>query len=303
MSTNATSNRAASTGHLRKARKPPVEHVDHGPAMTPPKSGPTPTANGVHAATGSKVSAAGNAQSGSSTRSSKPVLAVQFSHRVMMNFQMSSRLLGPLMPYGVELMPFRSAYYITLMASNISGVKFWGLPIFPSFNVISLRTYVRATENPDVVGTFTLRRFVSSSAGAWLLRKHLGVSATVLPIKQDFKSAKNTALPSVGYGWTVKDAENKLSVKTRSQVSAATENSKNRWMLGHINEISVSKKSVSVMKTIKPNCKTYDVSKANFKCSTLRMFGEAFVKPLGKRPSSVYLSTGGTTKFFSSQKI
>lgn len=230
-------------------------------------------------------------------RPPKPVLTAQFDHRVMVNFKMSSRLLTPLLPVGIELLPFRSAHYITFMASHISGVKILGLPLFPSFNAISLRTYVRSKTDPHWMGTFTLRRYVSAGTGAWLLKKHLGIAATVMPIKREVTSAKNAALPSVTYRWKIKDAQNVLTVKARSRVNSQSENSKNRWMLEHLNEFSVSPHGVSVMQAIKPNCKTYDVGKANFKCSAKRMFGDAFVKSMTARPSSVYLFNGGKTKF------
>lgn len=236
-------------------------------------------------------------------RSPKPVLTAQFDHRVMVNFKMSSRVLAPLLPAGIELLPFRSAHYITLMASHVGGVKFFGLPLFPSFNAISLRTYVRSVGDPSSTGTFTLRRYVSTIAGAWLLKKHLGIAATIIPIKREIKSDKGAALPSVAYRWKIKDAQNVVLVKARSQVSSESENSKNRWMFEHLNEFTVTQKTVSVMKVIKPNCKTYDVSKANFKCSAKRMFGEAFVKPLAARPTSVYLFDGGKTKFLPQRKI
>lgn len=233
----------------------------------------------------------------------KPVLSAKFNHRVMINFKMSSRVLAPLLPAGIELLPFRSAYYVTFMATNISGVKVWGLPIFPSFNAIALRTYVRSAVDPKWVGAFTLRRYVSSSSGAWLLKKHLGVAATVISISRDIKTDKGDLLPSVAYRWTIREAKNVLSVKARSQVSSENEKSKNRWMLDHLNEFSVSAKNVSVIKAIKPVGKAFDVSKANFKCSANRMFGEAFVKPLAARPASVYLFNGGSTKFLPSRII
>ena len=86
----------------------------------------------------------------------KTVLTAQFNHRVMINFKMSPRDLAAQLPAGLELLPFRSAYYVTFMATHIRGVKMFGLPIFPSFNAISLRTYVRSPKTPGISGTCLL---------------------------------------------------------------------------------------------------------------------------------------------------
>ena len=233
----------------------------------------------------------------------KPVLTAQFVHRVMINFQMSSHLIAPHLPIGLELLPFRSGYYVTFMASHIRGVRMFGLPIFPGFNAISLRTYVRSLVNPDLTGTLTLKRYVSSSAGAWLLKKQLGLTAGVIPIKRKIKSEKGALLPSVGYLWQIGDASNVLRVKARSQIFTTSENSKHGWMLDHLNEFSASKNRVVLRRVIKPSCKTFDVAKANFKCSAKKMFGPSFVKPLSSRPSSVYLFTGGKSQFLPEEKV
>jgi len=68
-------------------------------------------------------------------------------------------------------------------------------------------------------------------------------------------------------------------------------------MLDHLNVFAASNRQVLFHRTVKPKCKTFDVAKANFKCSAKQMFGQTFVKPLSSRPSSVYLFTGGKTKF------
>ena len=231
------------------------------------------------------------------------VLVAQFNHRVMINFKISSRVLAAQLPSGLELLPFRSAFYVTFMATHIRGVKMFGLPIFPGFNAISLRTYVRSEKDPNVSGTFTFRRYVSSSAGAWLLKKKLGLTANVIPIKRKVKSGKGAPLPSVGYLWKIGDADGLLRIKARSQVREGTKESKHGWMLNHLNEFTVVKNKVVVHKTGKPKCQIYDVAKANFKCGAKRMFGQSFVKPLENRPGSVYLFNGGKTKFMTGEEL
>ena len=237
------------------------------------------------------------------TAEQKPILSAQFDHRLMINFQMSSHLIASHLPAGLELLPFRSGYYVTFMVSHVRGVKKFGLPIFPGFNAISLRTYVRSMKHPELTGALTLKRYVSSSVGAWLLKKNLGLPAIVIPIKRKIKSEKGALLPSVGYLWKIGDAESVLRVKARSQIFTTSENSKHGWMLDHLNEFSASKNGVFLRRALKPKCKTFDVAKANFKCNAKKMFGPSFVKPLSSRPSSVYLFHGGKTQFFGQEKM
>ncbi len=277
MSANTTSNRTASPRQLSKTLSP---------AKDADATGRQNQAAHAHA-----------------SAKQKAVLMAQFNHRVMINFKISSRALAAQLPAGLELLPFRSAFYVTFMATHIRGVKMFGLPIFPGFNAISLRTYVRSAKQPTIAGTFTFRRYVSSSAGAWLLRKKLGLTATVIPIKRKLESGKGAPLPSVGYLWKTGDAEDLLRITARSQVRDGTKESKHGWMLNHLNEFAVVKNKIVVHRAVKPKCKTYDVAKANFKCSAKRMFGQTFVKPLESRPGSVYLFSGGKTKFMTGEEL
>lgn len=271
MSANTTSNRTASPRQLSKNLSPAKSgNANQGQAQT------------IHAQAGVEQKAA---------------LVAQFNHRVMINFKISPRSLAPQLPAGLEPLPFRSAFYVTFMATHIRGVKMLGLPIFPGFNAISLRTYVRSKKEPAVSGTFTFRRYVSSSAGAWLLKKNLGLTANVIPIKRRVESAKGTPLPSVGYFWKTGDAEDLLRITARSQVRNGGQDSKHGWMLDHLNELTNVKNKIVFHRAVKPECKTFDVAKANFKCTAKRMFGPTFVQALESRPGSVYLFDGGKTQF------
>jgi len=161
---------------------------------------------------------------------------------------------------------------------------------------------VRSSKDPSLSGTYTFRRYVSSSAGAWLLKKNFGLTAHVIPIKRKLKTAKGAPLPSVGYGWKAGDADNLLRITARSQVHDDSDQSKHGWMLNHLNELTIARNKVVIYQATKPKCKTYDVAKANFKCSAKKMFGQAFVKPLESRPASVYLFNGGRTNFIIGQE-
>lgn len=277
MSANTTSNRTASPRQLSKNLSPAKRgSANRGQAAA------------IHAKAGMEQ---------------KTALVAQFNHRVMINFKISPRSLAPQLPAGLELLPFRSAVYVTFMATHIGGVKMFGLPIFPGFNAISLRTYVRSKKEPTVSGTFTFRRYVSSAAGAWLLKKKLGLTATVIPIKRMVESAKGAPLPSVGYFWKTGDADDLLRITARSRVRNGAKESKHVWMLDHLNELTIVKNKIVVHRVVKPECKTFDVAKANFKCTTKRMFGPTFVQSLESRPGSVYLFDGGKTEIISGVEL
>lgn len=275
MSANTTSNRTASPRQLGKN-------------LSPSKGATSGRDQAARTGTGAEQ---------------KTVLVAEFNHRVMINFKIPPRVLAAQLPAGLELLPFRSAFYVTFMATHISGVSMFGLPIFPSFNAISLRTYVQSVKDPTLSGTFTFRRYVSSSAGAWLLKKKLGLVANIIPLKRRLESAQGSPLPSVSYLWKTGDADDLLRITARSQVRDGSKESKHGWMLNHLNEFTVVKNKIVVHKTVKPKCKTYDVAKANFKCSAKKMFGQTFVKSLASRPGSVYLFSGGKTKFISGEEL
>lgn len=244
---------------------------------------------------------------------SSPALCLEYSHSVLVSFQIEPRQLLPMLPKGLEPESIRSsAYYVNLVATHYRRSAIWGLPVVPAFNSLVLSTNVRATANTDLKGKFVFRRRISKSLAAWQLQRKLDLTPDVCSIKWKLASSKSSSLPAINFTWKSREADNYLKVKARSRIGNVLEYPKARWILDHRSEFAISqsadgKSHQQILRIhhafLDTKCKVYDVAQAGFKCDAVRLFGSEFSKALARRPSSVILLSDGSKAFSSGKDI
>lgn len=247
-------------------------------------------------------------KSGSSDSSPpfNPTLSLEYSHSVLVSFQIDPRRLLPLLPKGLEPELIRSGYYVNVVATHYRRSSLWGMPVVPPFNSLVLSTNVRASTNADLKGKYVFRRQISKNLAAWHLQKKLDLEPVVGEIKWKAISKDASSLPGVNFFWKAAETPNYLKVKARSRINEVLGHPKARWMLDHRSEFAISnspdsKRSQKIMRihhaSPDENCQVYDVAQAGFKCDTRKIFGTEFSKALARRPSTVFLMCDGHKAF------
>ena len=247
-----------------------------------------------------------------SSSAAVPKLRLDYSHSVVVSFQIDPRHLNASLPQGVVLDSSRSSHYVEITITHFRRSRACGLPLIPAFNSLTLSTSVRGAADASQKGKFIFRRCVSSNLAAWKMRR-LITEPKVIDIKSVCQSNGKSNLPAVNFLWKSGEAANYLKVKSLSSVKDPLSSNKTRWIIDHQSEFVLPSSShkkrancsgLAIFRGL-PDlaCTAYNVGQAGFKCGTKRLFGEEFNKALSRRPSSVFLFCDGKRAFTAAESV
>lgn len=224
------------------------------------------------------------------------LLKAEYHDIVAANFQIDPAILEEYLPRHLELDDFNGDTYVTLMAMVVRKVNMLGLPRY--FCELSLRFYVRRTGPIRRKGTCFLKNYVSSPTGAWVLSSKFGRPFQKIKITQANSGFRGSGVPEAVYNWQVEENVNKLRVKARSPIKNDGLDTKVGFILSHTNHYESIKGKTFEYRVKRPNWVAWDAAQANFTCDVKRLFGPQFVKPLARRPASVFVTAGSEIEIF-----
>jgi uncharacterized protein YqjF (DUF2071 family) len=236
--------------------------------------------------------------------SSKPLMQAVWSEIVAINFQIDPAILEPRVPKGLELDFYKDETYVSLVAMNLKNVKMMGfpIPISRGFEELNLRFYVKRKVGPRYIsGACFIKDYVPNAVGSWVLGTLFKSTFARLKMKREssgFGSRDESVVPSIHYQWKVGDSENRIKIRARSRMKKTGSDTKVGFILNHNHEYSVRDSKIYEYRMQRPAWTVWDAAHANFECNTKRLFGEEFVKPLSKRPSSVFVAEGSPVTIF-----
>lgn len=236
----------------------------------------------------------------------KPLLQADYSDLVAINFQVDDQILKPLVPAGLELDYFAGETFVSLVAMKIKRLKIWGLPfsLIPAFPEISLRFYVRRTRgDKSENGTCLIKDYVGGATAAWYLQSQFKSEFAKLKIQGKSKGFVPNEIPEVEYRWKYDDQWNNLRVRARSRITNTGTGTKVGFILEHSNYFASQKGRTIAYRVERPQWEVWDAAQANFNCDVKNLFGRAFIKPLSKRPASVFVSAGSHVTVYRPSEI
>lgn len=228
-------------------------------------------------------------------------VTVQHSNAVALNFVIGSDILASALPAGLVVDHHKGDTFISLVCMQVRKIPFCGMPIVPGFCELSLRCFVSERENPDRKGVLILKSYASGSLGPWVLGNIVPMEHGSLPIKSQCKTGKGA--PELDYGWKIEGHENRMRIRGRDQIMKMDSSSKLGFILAHRSRYLTHKGITSAYDVTSPEWAIWDAAQANFTCDVRRLFGAQYVKPLGARPISVYVSEGSMVKLHKARKI
>lgn len=235
----------------------------------------------------------------------KPLMKVAMREVVAVNFLVPPDILKEHIPKGLELDYFGDETYVSLVCMVVGKLGLMGIPLAPSCSYLNLRFYVRRPGDPlKRRGTCSIRNYVSSSTGAWLLGSRLESDFQKMKIKNKNSGflGKST-VPEAEYQWKVDDHWNKLRTRGRSPIKNTGPKTKVGFTLDHANVYQSIDGKTHEFQVQRPAWNAWNVAQANFTCDVQRLFGKPFVKPLARRPASVFISSGSDVTFFKPEQI
>ncbi|MFT5299754.1 MAG: hypothetical protein ACI87E_001233 [Mariniblastus sp.] len=222
-----------------------------------------------------------------------------YTELVAVNFQVPPKLLADMIPKGLELDYYEKETFVSLVCMTMRKVGVLGIPLTRGFVELSLRFYVRHPADPvNRKGTCFIKNYVSSPTAAWILGSRYDCEYHKMKMKSNNSGFKVGGVPEVEYQWKVDDHWNKLRVKARSEIRNTGPDTKVGFILDHPTHFQSKINKTLEYQVERPKWTVWDAAQANFTCDVNRLFGKAFVQPLGKRPASVFVTQGSDVTIY-----
>lgn len=234
----------------------------------------------------------------------KVLFKARFSELVALNFSIDPTILEPRVPKGLELDFFKDETYVSLVAMMLRDVRVFGFPIHiaSGFEEFNLRFYVRRKVGDTYQkGACFLKDYVSGSAAAWILGRIFKAEFGRLKLKHKnsgFDPTDEGAIPEVDYQWKVDDHWNRIRIKARERIQRTGTDTKVGFILNHNNAYSSRDGMTLEYAVARPQWQVWNAAQANFTCDVKRLFGAEFVKPLARRPASVFVTAGSEVVYY-----
>jgi uncharacterized protein YqjF (DUF2071 family) len=234
----------------------------------------------------------------------KVLMTARFCELVALNFQIDPAVLQPHVPRGTELDFYKGETYVSLVAMSLRKIRVRGIPIHlaSAIEEVNLRFYVkRRDRDAQHSGACFLKDFVSSSSAAWILSSVFKAEFSKLRMTHQnsgFHSSDPNDVPHVTYRWLVDDHWNQIRLKARDKMQRTGPETKVGFILDHSNEYSSRAGKTYEYRVERPAWTVWDAAHANFDCDVKRLFGPEFVKPLSRRPASVFVADGSEVTIF-----
>ncbi len=230
----------------------------------------------------------------------RPLMKACFRELVALNFAIDPAILEPRVPKGLELDFYKDETYVSLVAMMLRDVRVYGVPVHIARRVgeFNLRFYVRrkVAEGKYLKGSCFLKDYVSNRTVAWTLSKLFRAEFFRKRMKwslEGFDVKDESVSPSVDYQWEMeKDRWNQIRVIARERVARTGPETKVGFILNHSNIYSRREGMTLEYPVVRPRWTIWNAGHANFSCDVQQLFGPEFVKPLAKRPASVFLANG-----------
>ncbi len=239
----------------------------------------------------------------SGDKSNGVLMRCQYSDLVLLNFEVDPESLKPHVPNGLKLALYNDSCFVSLVAKRISKVNYGGfiLPMMP-FVHMGLRIYVRRQVGSTVRhGIYYLQEYVQRKSVASVLNWFFQSTPKVMKMKSEntgFHEADPAVMPNAMYRWQINEQWNRVRVTGHSLLNTAAKETKEQFVLDCRNMYYLRKNELCECFSEHPPWVIWGAASGSFDCDTEALFGRDFVKPLRRRPASVFLARGSDVSIY-----
>jgi uncharacterized protein len=233
-------------------------------------------------------------------------LTAEWRHLAMLNYEIDSAVLAPLIPAKTELDFWEGKTYVSLVGFLFRETRICGIPIpfHSNFEEVNLRFYVRRrTPEEWRRGVVFIKEIVPKRAVAFVARAVYNENYVALPMAHKIDMA-GAEIKSVLYSWRCKRSENFLKVTTRGHAQPLINGSMQEFITEHYWGHAVQPDgSTKEYRVEHPRWNAWDTQAAELQCDVAGIYGKTFCDFLNRRPDSAFLADGSAVKVYQGYKL
>jgi hypothetical protein len=236
-------------------------------------------------------------------------LTAEWRYLAMLNYEIESGTLMPLVPKGTELDAWNGKTFVSMVGFLFlnTRVRGFAIPFHQNFEEINLRFYVRRkAEDGWRRGVVFVKEIVPRMAIALMARWLYNENYVALPTGNVIvRSAANSGnIETAKYYWQFRGQTHSIELATRGQPSHFVEGSAEEFVVQHHWGYTSQKDGGTIEYQVEhPPWRIWQAQSGRLSCDVEKLYGRRFVGALSAEPSSVFLAEGSEITVYKGRKI
>jgi uncharacterized protein YqjF (DUF2071 family) len=237
-------------------------------------------------------------------RPERPFLTANWHNVAMLQYEVPSATLRPLVPRGTELDPWQGHTLVSVVGFQFLDTRVFGIPVpfHRDFEEVNLRFYVRRrVQEGWRRGVVFIREIVPRRMIAAVARRRYNEPYIALPMRHTVtKSDADPGTPRVvRYEWRQADRWQSLEVEPVDLPALPAADSQEEFLTEHYWGYTVQRDGGTLEYQVRhPQWRVWRAARASLNCDVARLYGDAFVPFLRERPVSALLAEGSRIAVF-----
>jgi uncharacterized protein YqjF (DUF2071 family) len=237
------------------------------------------------------------ALAGAPAHGARAFLTAEWRNLVMLNYEVESSLLDPLVPLGTELDSWQGRTFISLVGFLFANTRVLGMsvPLHRTFEEVNLRFYVRRTVAGEVRRAVTfIRELVPRASIALVARLVYNEPYLALPMRHRYGPARSADVPStVEYGWKTAAGWSGMRGEVVGRGARAAPGSQEEFITEHYWGYTRQRDGTTIeYRVAHPPWRVWTIAAPEVTGDLAAVYGPAFARALAGRPTSVFLADG-----------
>lgn len=241
----------------------------------------------------------------------RPFLTADWKYLLMLNYEVDSRLLEPLVPAGTELDLWEGRAMVSVVGFLFHNTRVLGapVPLHRNFEEVNLRFYVRQMAGDEVRrGVVFVKEIVPLVAVASVARFLYGENYVALPmghtVERDRKTGALCRDGLVEYWWRQHGKLNRLGGLALGDPHPLEPGSEAEFIAEHYwGYTHRGKRGTGVYQVRHDPWRVWQVAQPYLLCNVAGLYGKEFVPVLRNRPRSAFLAEGSPVAVYPGETI
>lgn len=240
----------------------------------------------------------------------RPFLTASWRYLAMLNYDVSSELLRPLIPAGTELDTWGGASLASVVGFRFLSTRVLGIPIpgHRDFDEVNLRFYVRRRGEDGAWrrAVVFVRELVPRRAIAMVARWLYNEPYTAVPMchQLEMDNAAEGQSGRAAYAWRWGRCWQRLEVRTRGRPALPDPSSEAAFITEHYWGYTVQRDGGSKEYRVDhPPWRVWEAEQAQLDCDVRALYGAGFAECLSVQPRSAFVSEGSAVTVYAGRRL
>lgn len=216
----------------------------------------------------------------------------------MANYETDPLLLQKYLPYKTELDDYNGIHYVSLVGFLFQNTKVRGIsfPFHRTFEEVNLRFYVKFKErNEWKRGVVFIKELVPKTMITFIANTIYKENYATHRMKHVWNETSDEL--AVEYSWKMPKQWNNIKVVADKKPTEIIKDSLEEFITEHYWGFTfINHACTGAYEVVHPKWRIYNVKKYEINCDVTELYGETFIKTLGKQPESVFLAEGSAVQ-------